>query len=176
MRGERLPRGVTAGEYATEITALRPDDTMLEIGEKLWHVEWGELPVVDPGMPQRPIGIVTRKGLLGAFDRELIQRDALTPPGRMRLRGGTEWFELPDGHRLAVIDAPGWLCRSPADLSALRARPGVQVVAVRRDAWGATNWQDVEDVYEVFADDKLLVLASELELARFTRGPIRRLP
>jgi hypothetical protein len=57
---------------------VHPDDALIAVGEKLWRAEWGELPVVDPRAPDVPLGTVTRKALLGAVDRELLQRDPRT--------------------------------------------------------------------------------------------------
>jgi hypothetical protein len=77
-----LPVGATAGSLATLVPTVSPDDSLLVLGEKLWTVDWGELPVVDPAAPQRVLGVVTRRALLGAFERELVRREV--PRGRLR--------------------------------------------------------------------------------------------
>jgi len=175
MRGEGLPAGATAGDLAAPVTAIRPDDSLLEIGEKLWSVDWGELPVVDPAHPDRPVGAVTRRGLLGAFDRELLQRDVLTT--RVVSLGDSgarvDYVELPDGHRIAVVPAPSWLVGRAPDLAALRAELGVLLVAVRRDPDGNAppRWHDADAPIAIAADDHLMVIATEAELEVLARGP-----
>ncbi len=166
----RAPTG-TAGEIAEPVATVAPDDDLLAIGEKLWQVDWGELPVVDPAAPQRPLGTVTRRGLLGAFDRELFQRDTLTT--RVITGERVDYLELPDGHRVAVLPPPAWLVGQVPDLAALRAEMGVVVIAVRRDAGGEAppRWHDADAGLTLGPTDRLMVIATEDELARFVRAP-----
>lgn len=170
MAGEAVSG--TAGDVALPVGTVAPDDSLLEVGEKLWNVDWGELPVVDPAAPDRPLGTVTRRGLLGAFDRELLQRDVLTT------RIQTEFLELPDGHRVAVLPPPGWLIDQAPDLAALRAEMGVILIAVRRDAGGEAppRWHDADAGLVLRASDRVMVIATEDELARFVRAPATIVP
>jgi chloride channel protein, CIC family len=165
MRGEPLP-AITAGDAAGPVKPVRPDDTLLEIGEKLWHVDWGELPVVDPAAPARPIGTVTRRQLLGAFDRELLQRDVLTT--RVFAPGdGVDYLELPDGHRVVIVPPPASLLARPFDVGALRAELGVIVIGIRREVGDvAPRWLDPDAVRELRRGDHLMVIATEVELAK----------
>lgn len=169
MRGEH-PEALTAGDVAEPIATVAPDDSLLEIGEKLWRVDWGELPVVDPADPERPVGIVSRRGLLGALDRELLQRDVLTT--RIDSLDCADYVELPDGHRIRDVAAPSWLVGDGFDVGSLRARLGVIAVAVRREGRsGAPRWLDAADTHTVRVADRLLVIATDDELARFRAGP-----
>jgi len=173
MTGGGAPTGV-AGDLALPVATVAPDDTLLEVGEKLWAVDWGELPVVDPATPGVPMGTVTRRGLLGAFDRELLQRDTLTT--RVTSLGGVgervDYLELPDGHRVAVLAPPGWLVGQVIDLAEMRAEMGIIVIAVRRDAGGEAppRWHDADAGLAMRASDRLMVIATEDELARFVRA------
>jgi CBS domain-containing protein len=169
MRGEPLP-AATAGEVAVVVATVSPDDTLLDIGEKLWNVDWGELPVVDPAAPQRPVGTVTRRGLLGAFDRELLQRDLLTTRVVSPGDAGVDYLELPDGHRVAVVLAPPGMIGQALDVAALRTGLGVVVIAVRRDAGGEAppRWHDADAGLTLRAGDRLMVIATEDELARLS--------
>jgi CIC family chloride channel protein len=173
MRGEGLPVGATAGSVAAPITVVAPDDSLLEVGEKLWDVDWGELPVVDPAHPEQPLGTISRRAVLGALDRELLQRDVLTT--RVAASDGGEasvdYMELPDGHGAAVIAVPAWLAGTVPDLARLRAEMGVIVVAVRRDAGDDTlpRWLDPDAGVRLDPGDRLLVIATQAELAALMR-------
>ncbi len=46
----------------------------------LGTTDWGEIPVVDPRAPELLVGIVTRRMLLAAFDRVLLDRETVTTP------------------------------------------------------------------------------------------------
>jgi CIC family chloride channel protein len=169
MRGEGLPAGATAGSVAAPVAVVAPGDSLVEVGEKLWDVDWGELPVVDPAHPEQPLGTISRRAVLGALDRELLQRDVLTT--RVAASDGADpsvdYMELPDGHGAAVIAVPGWLCGTVPDLARLRAEMGVILVAVRRDTGGDAlpRWLDPDAGVRLESGDRLLVIATQAELA-----------
>jgi CBS domain-containing protein len=171
MRGEPLAEGLSAGSLAKAVTTVKPEDTLLDIGEKLWNVDWGELPVVDPAAPHRPLGTVTRRGLLGAFDRELIQRDVLTT--RVEAVDGVDYLELPDGHRVAVVMTPSWLIGRIPDLGELVRLYGIKLIAVRRDPGGDTppRWHDADAGFALAVGDRLMVIGTTAEIERLTVGP-----
>jgi chloride channel protein, CIC family len=164
MRGEALDPTATCGALATEITTVAPDDSLLVLGEKLWNVDWGELPVVDPSDPTRPLGVVTRRILLGAFDRELLQRDVLMT----RVGGEADYLELPEDHRIEIVPAPPWMHGKGADVGELRSKLGVTLVAIRRDEGDnqPLRWLDPDPGVVVGARDRLVVIATEAELTR----------
>jgi CBS domain-containing protein len=132
-RGDR--GGATrAGEIARDVPIADPGDSLPALSEKLWAVDWGEVPVVDPGPPPRLCGVVTRRDVLGAFDREVLQRDVLVTrvvwfEGQ---RETADFLELPPGQRVELIAAPAAMVGHVLDLGAIHARAGVTVLAVRR--------------------------------------------
>ncbi|MFO0747746.1 MAG: chloride channel protein [Myxococcota bacterium] len=174
MRGAPLPAGSTAGDLAQAVIAATPDDSLVVLGEKLWSVDWGELPVVDPQAPDVLLGVITRRALLGAFDRELLQRDALVT--RVQMVDGertvADYLELPDGHRVALVAPPAWMVGTPADTGLIRARFGITLVAVQRDPGGnvRARWHDPDPEMVVGAGDRLMLVATDDELARFQRS------
>ncbi len=173
MRGVPTPEGATAGDVARGVVAATPDDSLVALGEKLFAVDWGELPVVDPRSPERPIGVVTRRALLGAFDRELLQRDALMTQVARASGDGHDFLELPDGHRVAVVATPDWLVGKPADPGELRRRFGVTLIAVRKDIGGDAppRWYDPDPEVVIAKGDRLMLVATEQEVARLVTAP-----
>ena len=93
-----------AEDLVSEIPSVTPSEPLTSVNEKLWFRDLGQLPVVDPET-RRFLGIVTRRDLLGAFDREVLQRNRLTA----RVRFGDDLaqvstFDLPEKHRLSPVD------------------------------------------------------------------------
>jgi CIC family chloride channel protein len=132
-RGEAVP-AKTAGEAAQPVELASPDDTLLALSEKLWRVDFGELPVVEPGPPPALLGVVTRRDVLGAFDREVLQRDVLLTrvvwfEGQ---REEADYLELPPGQRVELIAPPAWLVGAAPDPDEIRRRFKVSLLAVRR--------------------------------------------
>jgi len=171
MRGGRLPDAARAWDVALPIDTASPDDSLVVLGEKLWNVDWGELPIVEDG-PQGPrlVGVVMRRALLGAFDRELLQRDALVTRVQMvdGARRVADYLELPDGHRLVIVPAPAWLVGAALDAEALRQRFGLTLVAVQQDPGGDRPPRsiDPEPGLVLGAADRLVVIGTDAEVAR----------
>jgi CBS domain-containing protein len=134
------PPTQTCGAVAAAVPAARLDDSLLELSEKLFAVDWGEVPVVDGA---RLVGVVSRRTLLATFDRELLQRDRLYTRVAWH-EGQTEiadYLELPRGHRVEIVAAPAAAVGHLPDVAGLRARDGINLLAVRhrtradRDTW-----------------------------------------
>jgi CIC family chloride channel protein len=171
-RGEPLP-GRVARDVARAVPIARPDDTLLELSVKLWDVDWGEVPVVAPGTPPRFLGIVTRRDLLGAFDREVLQRDVLVTrvvwlEGQ---REAADYLELPQGQRVELVAPPPWLLGRGIDIGEVHQRSGVTVLGVRAGDGGATHALVEPSMERVTSDsDRLLVKGPRAAIERF-RAP-----
>jgi CIC family chloride channel protein len=176
-RGAQAHAGAAAGAVAAPVVTAAPDESLLSLAEKLWTVDWGEVPVVADGSPPRILGVVTRRAVLGAFDRELLQRDVLFTrvvwfEGQ---RESADYLELPTGHRVEIVAPPGWLVGKNVDPTDLRRRFHLTLVAVRRDAdarGGPPTWMDADIDYAVQAGDRLMVIGTlpEIEEFRLSRG------
>jgi CIC family chloride channel protein len=154
-RGEAVPPGAWA--LARAVPQASPDDTLLVLNEKLWNVEHGEIPVVAPGAPPELLGVVTRRDVLGAFDREILQRDVLLTrvvwfEGQ---REAADFLELPPGQRVELVAAPPWLLGRVLDVGAVHRACGVMVLGVRGAEGGPLR--DPAADYAPAAGDRLLV-------------------
>lgn len=146
-----------AGDVAHPVPVVAPQDTLLDLGEKLWTTDWGELPVCDG---EKLIGVVTRRALLGALDAEVLRRDVLLTRV-VRFEGEREaqdFFELPADRRVEEIAIPRALEAAPLRTAHVRERFGVVVLAVRRA--GAARVEEVAPSYVPARGDRLLVLGA----------------
>jgi CBS domain-containing protein len=162
---------VLAEDVVSEIPYVTPDEALTSVNEKLWFRDLGQLPVVDGPENRRFLGIVTRRDLLGAFDREVLQRNRLV--ARVRPFGGTEvdYFDLPEQHRLVQVEAPAELLGRTVAEAGLRARFGVSVLAVKRHTPQGVERRFVpgpEDRLE--RGDVLILLGTEEAIARLRAG------
>lgn len=123
---------VIAEDLVSEIPSVTPDEPLTSVNEKLWFRDLGQLPVVDPET-RRFLGIVTRRDLLGAFDREVLQRNRLTAKVRFGDNlSQVSTFDLPEQHRLVQVDVPPSLSGRTMAEAGLRQKFGVSVLAVKR--------------------------------------------
>ncbi len=164
---------VIAADLITEIPFVTPSEPLTSVNEKLWFRDLGQLPVVDSAENRRFLGIVTRRDLLGAFDREVLRHNRLVARVRMFREGGSEmdYFELPEKHRLVQVDVPPAIEGRTVGESGLRTRYGVSVLAVKR-----LTKEGLERRFVPGADDRLqhgdvlIVLGTDDAVGRLRSG------
>jgi CIC family chloride channel protein len=165
----RDPPDATCGSVAIAVPAASPDDDLLVLSEKLFDVDWGEIPVVDPEAPGRPIGVVTRRALLAAFDRELLERDLLYT--RVVWFEGqhesADYLELPRGYRVEIIAPPAASVGTAVDVTGLRSRAGVILLGIRRPSGsGRPEWVAAETIDRTSSSDRWMVIGTEQAIER----------
>jgi len=134
---EEIGSLVIAADLLTEIPVVTPDDSLVEVNEKLWFRDLGQLPVVDDDDERHFQGIVTRRDVLGAFDREVLRRNALLAKVRAVEGTGFDYFELPEKERMSRLAVPPDMVGRALRDSGLRDRYEITVMAIERmDAAG----------------------------------------
>jgi chloride channel protein, CIC family len=162
---------VIAEDLVTEIPCVTPSESLTSVNEKLWFRDLGHLPVVDSLENKRFLGIVTRRDLLGAIDREVLQRSRLVTKVRTfsEEEGGGEmdYFELPEKHRMIELDTPAALAGRSVAESGIRTRYGVSVLAVKRRTREGLERRFVPGPEDRFQPgDVLIVLGTEDAIER----------
>ena len=164
---------VIAEDLVTDIPFVTPSEPLTSVNEKLWFRDLGQLPVVESAQTKRFLGIVTRRDLLGAFDREVLQHNRLLARVRTVSDGGGEldYFELPEKHQLIEIPVPRALEGRTVSEASLRGRFGVSVLAIKRWSRGGIERRFVptpEDRFE--SGDTLVVLGTEDAIRNLRSG------
>ncbi len=162
---------VVAGDLARE------DGTFVAPGERLdvvMRIFAGrapdELAVVEPAGGLA--GVVTRRHLLDAYNRELLKRDMVSSMGAAVASAVSRQVRLGSDSRMIEVDAPGPFTGYALRELDVRSRYGVQILLVRRPAG-----PDSEDRIEVVPGpdtvlrrgDRLLVVGTDRALAALSR-------
>ncbi len=164
LHEQDLSSVVIAEDLVSEIPFVTPSEPLTSVNEKLWFRDLGQLPVVESPETRRFLGIVTRRDLLGAFDREVLQHNRLLARVRTVRESSDEmdYFELPEKHRLVELPVPRSLEGKTVAESGLRNRFGVSVLAVKRQTRDGTQRRFVpgpEDRLQ--SGDVLIVLGTD---------------
>jgi CBS domain-containing protein len=166
---------VIAEDLLSEIPFVTPTEPLTSVNEKLWFRDLGQLPVVETAENRRFLGVVTRRDLLGAFDREVLRHNRLVARVEMFREGGSEmdYFELPEKHRLLQVDIPPVIEGRTVAESGLRTRYGVSVLAVKRLTREGLERRFVPGPADRLQHgDVLIVLGTEDALARLKAGEV----
>jgi len=123
---------VLAADLARAIPSVGPGDPVSLIMERFWFQEFGELPVLKGTDPPRFVGVVTRRDILGAFDREVLRRRILTARYRMGPKPASSAFPFVGDYGVEEVTVPhSLLGRTLADL-ALPSTFKLTVLALKR--------------------------------------------
>ncbi|HZD04852.1 MAG TPA: chloride channel protein [Longimicrobiales bacterium] len=144
----------------------RLDAVMRTFAER--HPE--ELPVVDPENG-RLLGIVTRRKVMEAYNRELTRRDVVAGIGGGLETTRTTEVSLGDGYHMAEVDAPAALLQHTLGEIGVRSRFEVQVLLVRRMEGERQERQDFVPGPDttIRAGDRLVLLGRRAALERLRR-------
>jgi CIC family chloride channel protein len=166
---------VIAEDLLSEIPFVTPTEPLTSVNEKLWFRDLGQLPVVETAENRRFLGVVTRRDLLGAFDREVLKTNRLVARVQTFGEGGAEmdYFELPEKHRLIQVDVPPAIEGRTVAESGLRNRYGVSVLAVKRLTREGLERRFVPGPADRLQHgDVLIVLGTEEALSRLKTGEV----
>lgn len=161
---------INAGDLVRETPSVTPEESLSSATEKLWVRDLGWLPVVDSPATLRFLGIITRRDLLGAFDREALQNSKLFTRVRHDdpAEGSLEYFELPEEHRLREIKVPHQFIGQTIAQSNFRSRYGITILSIVRPTEGGSHRRFVPTAEDRLEEgDLLIVLASEKAMNEF---------
>ncbi|MGD2067691.1 MAG: chloride channel protein [Gemmatimonadota bacterium] len=163
---DALGQVVLAGDLTREVRHVAPDERLDTVLRAFARDLPGELPVVDGD--GRLVGVVTRRQVLNAYDRELVKRDMAAGIGNSLRDAQASEMVLGEDHLMAEIDAPAELCGRSLQELEVRGRHGVHVLLVRRQEDGRSERVDVvpEPDTVLRPDDRLVLLGSREALRR----------
>jgi len=174
MRGGDLSVPVIANDVVREVPFVLRGESLADINMKIWLRDYEQMPVVDGADTRRFLGVVTRRDILGAVDREILGRSALFARVSHLAQGAKEidYFEMPEQHRMASIDVPAAAAGRPLADSRLREDYGITVLAVSRLQPDGTVRRFVPAPSEILRrGDHLIVLATEKSLGTLGVAP-----
>jgi len=164
---------VLAIDLARPIPSVAPDDPVARIMEKFWFQEYGELPVLRGGDPPRFVGVVTRRDILGAFDREVLRRRILS--ARYRLGGkpsmpGIQGMPLVGDYGVEEVPIPQSLIGRTLAEASLPGAFQLTALAIKRGpAHSREELLPPPSDLPLEPGDRLVIMGRRSDIARFVR-------
>ena len=170
LEADALAAVVVAQDLAREdVRTLDPGERLDRVMQIFAERRPDELPVVDSDGILR--GVISRRHLIEAYDRELLKRDMATGVGGRLEAARTTEMPVGGHHVILELDAPARFVGRTLSELAVRSRYGVQVLLIRRQGPepGETRELVPEGATRVQADDRLVLLGDREAIARFRR-------
>ncbi len=169
---QELSNLLIAGDLAEPARSVPADASLATVNEKLWFIDTGEVAVVEDGPGSRFLGVVTRRDLLGFLDREILRRNLLLGEVHWRdgLEKGVDYLELPEGYRLQAVRVPRPLVGKTLAAAEIRARHGLNVIAVQKtDGGGNQQRYPPNPSYVLQTGDDLIVGGTTPDVEAFEK-------
>jgi CIC family chloride channel protein len=161
---------VLASHLARSIPSVGPGDPVSLIMERFWFQEFGELPVLRGADPPRFVGVVTRRDILGAFDREVLRRRILTARYRMGPKPASSILPLVGDYGVEEVPVPrSFLGKTLAEL-ALPSTFRLTVLALKRGPM-----ENPEEIIPAPGDrplepgDRIVLMGRKVDIASLSR-------
>jgi CIC family chloride channel protein len=164
---------VIAQDLAKGVPVAFPEESIVDVNTRLWLQDVGHVPVVRSDEDRTYLGILTRRDVLGAVDREILKRNVLFAPMRAYGQEETDWFELPPGGRMEAVRVPRSLVGLTIGDAGLGRRFNVTIVAVkRRDHVGEEVRYLPQADLRLESGDSLIVLGAEAAVQKLIDGKL----
>ena len=165
-----LDEVVVAMDLARPMPSVSPGDPVSKIMERFWFQEFGELPVLKGVDPPKFIGIVTRRDILGAFDREVLRGRILTARYRMGPQRTLGSLPLMGDYAVEEVAVPAVFHGRTLSEIALPGR--FQITALALKTGPADQPEEIippPSHRKIEPGDRLVIMGRKADIARFVR-------
>ncbi|MHC4942363.1 MAG: chloride channel protein [Planctomycetota bacterium] len=164
LDGDVLGNLVIAGDVMDDdVPRIRGEESLDKVMRLFGSTNRSEFPVVDSESRRRLIGVVTRQAVIGAYNSEVLKRDAVSEVlVGMSSAAESEPILLSDEIAIAEVEAPGWMTGKSLVSLNLRRTKGIQVLMITpsEESQALDKPRVPEPDYTVQLGDNLLVMGT----------------
>jgi Trk K+ transport system NAD-binding subunit len=165
---------VNAQDVATPVTPVFPEQSLIDVMDTLYLTDADQIPVVDNKDNRKFLGVITRRDIIGAYNREVLKKKILATKfiTRKKEKEGIDYVEMPAGYRLGKIAVPQELENKTLGEVNFRSRYHFQVLAlVRQSGDGKSERLIAEPQLKLNRGDEMIVIGTEDDFERFMKKP-----
>ncbi len=153
-----------ARDIATEeIETIFPEDNCQEALDKMAAHNLEGLPVVDTRNPRKVIGMVWRREIHDAYNKEIERRDITsTFASKITLKNIDQDIHFMEGHAITEIPAPKKFIGKSIKEANIRAKYGVDVILIRNNTKQGSKIKAIPNPDYVISFNDSLIVAGEI--------------
>jgi CIC family chloride channel protein len=161
---------VIARDIMTPVTAIFPQQSVIEVMDNLYLTDADQIPVVDDANNSKFLGVITRRDIIGAYNREVLKKKILATKfvTKKKEREGVDYVEMPAGYRLGKIHVPPELENKTLGEVNFRTHYNFQVLAlVRSSSDGKSERHMAEPHFRLKKGDEMIVIGKDEDFTRY---------
>ncbi len=155
---------VIASDIASqEVETVVPDDNCQRALSIMSEFNLQGLPVVDPAKPRKVIGMIWRKDVLDAYNKEIERRDLTSSfASRITMKNIDTDVHFMEGHAISELPAPKKFVGKSIKEINIRARYGVDVILIRSNTETGSKVKAIPNPNYIISYNDSLVIAGEI--------------
>jgi CIC family chloride channel protein len=163
---------VLARDVAVPTKFVFPEQSLIDVMDILYLTDSEQIPIVENAVTQKFLGAVTRRDIIGAYNREVLKKKMLM--AKFVTRGsekeGIDYVEMPAGYRLGKVGIPSELENLTLAESKFRSRFGLQVLELVRPSEDGRSLRFVAEPGLRFKrGDQVIVIGSEQDFQQYLK-------
>ena len=161
---------VLARDVATPTGYVFPEQPIIDIMDKLYLTDADQIPVVEDATSQKFAGVITRRDIIGTYNREVLKKKMLMAKfvTRGKEQEGIDYVEMPAGYRLGKISVSADLVNKTIGEVNFRSRYKLQVLELLRPSDGGKNQRLIaEPGLKLQQGDSLIVIGTDEDFQNY---------
>ncbi|MBN2159424.1 MAG: chloride channel protein [Spirochaetes bacterium] len=154
---------IAADIAVTEFETVTPEDNCQTVLEKIGSSNLEGLPVVHPRRSRTLMGMIWRRDVLKAYNKEIERRDITSSfASRITMKNIDQSVHFMEGYAITEIPVPNWFVGKSIRELNVRARFGVDILLIRVNDQEGPKIKAIPDPDYVFSFKDSLVIAGEI--------------
>ncbi len=157
-------------EEPLEMVSLQ--NNLAEAMDIFSRVEYEHLPVIKGNKSSKLIGSISRRDILGLYNREILRKEVLglkviQETGEEKKRSHVE---LPKEYKVAYVSLPEIFEQKSIRELDIRAKYGITIIAIKKQFGGITGISEVPSSNSKLEEgDILIIVGKEIDVEKFKR-------
>lgn len=146
-----------------DFAAVTPEDNCQVVLDTFKEINYEGLPVVDPKNRKKLLGMIWRKDIWNAYNKEIERRDIVSNfASRITMKQMDQGVHFMEGYAINEIAVPKWFVGKSIKEVNVRACYGVDIILIRNNDEKGTKIKIIPDPGYVFTARDSIVIAGEI--------------
>ncbi|MBU0506605.1 MAG: chloride channel protein [bacterium] len=148
-----------------KVETVLPEDNCQIVLDKISKSKLEGMPVLDPKNKKHVLGIIWRKNILDAYNREIMRRDVTSSlASQITMKENSTTVQFMEGYSIAEVKVPSqYVGKSIKELN-IRNRYGVDILLIKSASPGrGPKMKAIPSPDHIFTEKDYLVIAGEIK-------------
>jgi CBS domain-containing protein len=170
MGDKNLASVVIANDIAKPASFAFPEQSLIDVMDSMYLADMEQMPVVKDAVSKTLLGVISRRDIIGAYNREVLKKKILLTKfvTRKQEKEGVDFMEMPPGYRLGRITVSDSMNNKTLAELHFHSRYRLQVLECIRSEDGMKQRLMAEPDLKLKKGDALIVIGREENFQKYS--------